>query len=63
MLTFFVSVGGSIGPMITGYIYDLTGSYSNAWLLNLTVLAIVTFLILALKPAPFSRNRGRGPIP
>ena len=50
MQIFFVmAVGGASGPMITGYIYDLTGAYTDAWLLNLIVLAIVTFLILTLK--------------
>jgi len=50
-LTFFAAgIGGGAGPIIAGYIYDLTGSYNGAWLLNLTVLLIVTFLILALKP-------------
>ena len=51
MLTFFMAVGGSLGPIITGYVYDLSGAYTSAWLLNLTVLLMVTFLILALKPA------------
>jgi MFS family permease len=51
MLTFFATgIGGGAGPLIAGYLYDLTGSYNGAWLLNLTVLLIVTFLILALKP-------------
>jgi len=50
MLTFFMAVGGSLGPIMTGYVYDLSGSYTSAWLLNLTVLLMVTFLILALKP-------------
>jgi len=50
-LTFFAAgIGGGAGPLIAGYIYDLTGSYNGAWLLNLTVLLLVTFLILALKP-------------
>ncbi|MEW6335700.1 MAG: MFS transporter [Thermodesulfobacteriota bacterium] len=50
MLVFFVmAVGGTSGPMIAGYIYDLTGSYRSAWLLNLAVLSIVTFMILTLK--------------
>ncbi len=50
MQVFFVmAIGGTSGPMITGYIYDLTGSYTNAWLLDLAVLVIVTFLILTLK--------------
>jgi sugar phosphate permease len=51
MLTFFMAVGGSLGPIMTGYVYDLSGSYRSAWLLNLAVLLMVTFLILALKPA------------
>jgi OFA family oxalate/formate antiporter-like MFS transporter len=50
-LTFFTAgIGGGAGPLIAGYLYDLTGSYNGAWLLSLTVLLIVTFLILALKP-------------
>ena len=60
LLVFFVmAIGGSTGPMITGYIYDLTGSYANAWLLNLAVLVIVTFLILTLKkPGKISAQTG-----
>ena len=46
---FVMAIGGSTGPMITGYIYDMTGSYDQAWLLHLAVLVIVTFLILTLK--------------
>jgi sugar phosphate permease len=51
MLTFFMTVGGSIGPVLTGYIYDISGSYRSAWLLNLALMLMATFLILALKPA------------
>jgi MFS family permease len=52
VLTFFAAgIGGGVGPVMAGYIYDRTGSYQGAWLLNLAVLLIVTFLILALKPA------------
>ncbi len=60
LLVFFVmAIGGSTGPMIAGYIYDLTGSYANAWLLNLAVLVIVTFLILTLKkPGKISAQTG-----
>jgi MFS family permease len=50
VLVFFVTaIGGGAGPVITGYIYDLTGSYTDAWLLNLAVLVIVSFLIHTLK--------------
>jgi sugar phosphate permease len=52
MLTFFATgIGGSAGPLIAGYIYDLTGSYAWAWGLNLAVLAFVACLILFLRPA------------
>jgi MFS family permease len=50
MQVFFVmAIGGTSGPVIAGYIYDLTGSYADAWILNLAVLVFVTFLILTLK--------------
>ncbi len=50
MQVFFVmAIGGTSGPMIGGYIYDLTGSYAEAWRLNLAALVFVTFLILGLK--------------
>ena len=52
MLIFFVAgFGGSIGPVIGGLIYDRTGSYVNAWLLNLILLMAISLLILTLKPA------------
>ena len=62
MLVFFVmALGGFTGPILTGYIYDKTGSYANAWLLHLAVLVIVTFLILTLKK-PGKRPAQRGEI-
>jgi MFS family permease len=52
MLIFFVAgVGGSLGPVIGGLIFDRTGSYTNAWLLDLILLMVISVLILALKPA------------
>jgi MFS family permease len=52
MLIFFVAgIGGSIGPVVGGVIFDRTGSYANAWLLNLIVLMAISLLILTLKPA------------
>jgi sugar phosphate permease len=59
MLTFFMTIGGSVGPVMTGYVYDISGSYTTAWLLNITVLVIATFLILALKPADRMRRPAR----
>jgi MFS family permease len=52
MLIFFVAgIGGSIGPVVGGVIYDRSGSYANAWLLSLSVLMAISLLILTLKPA------------
>jgi sugar phosphate permease len=57
MLIFFVAgFGGSIGPVVGGLIYDRTGSYVNAWLLNLILLIAISGLILTLKPA---KKKGR----
>ncbi|HOD28913.1 MAG TPA: MFS transporter [Syntrophales bacterium] len=51
ILTFFVAgIGGSIGPVLGGALYDRLGSYTYAWQLNLVVLILAVFLILAMKP-------------
>ena len=62
MLIFFVAgFGGSIGPVIGGLIYDRTGSYVQAWLLNLIVLMAISVLILALKPAQANDTARQNP--
>jgi len=51
LLTFFTAgVGGSIGPVLGGIIYDKTGSYDYAWRLNIVVLIFISILMLFLKP-------------
>jgi MFS family permease len=50
LLTFFVvGIGGSLGPVIGGLVYDATGSYRAAWWLNLALLVAATAGILSLK--------------
>ncbi len=52
LLGFFaVGLGGSFGPIFGGIVYDVTGSYTNAWQLNVTGLILVAALIQLLKPA------------
>jgi len=65
ILTFFVAgVGGSIGPVLGGFIYDRLGSYAYAWQLHLAVLVLVVFLILAMKPRVENPEPRRGsPVP
>jgi sugar phosphate permease len=51
IMTFFVAgIGAGIGPVITGLVYDLNGSYTPAWIFNIAIFASVTFLILLMKP-------------
>jgi MFS family permease len=48
-----MGVGGTIGPWLGGHIYDVTGSYSNAFLLSMVCffLAWVTYAIAAPRNA------------
>ncbi len=50
MLTFFNGIGGSIGPIIGGAIYDHFGSYVYVWQANIAILIVVALLLLTLKP-------------
>ena len=43
-------VGGALGPILGGFIYDKTGSYRPGWIMNTVFLLIISLLILALKP-------------
>ena len=49
------SIGGAIGPLLGGYIFDTTNSYGTAFLISAVglVLAIVlVFLLKVRKQAP-----------
>ena len=50
VLTFFVAgIGGSIGPLLCGFIYDFYGTYTYAWRIGLAFLLFSSFLILSLR--------------
>ncbi len=49
MLTFFIGIGGSAGPILGGIIYDRFGSYTSVWLTNTVVLIVVAAMLLTLK--------------
>lgn len=49
LLTFFIGVGGSIGPILGGVIYDNFGSYHYLWIINIAVLTTISIVILTLK--------------
>lgn len=49
-LLFFVGgVGGALGPLVGGLIYDSLGSYTYAWQFNIILLVIAALVVLALK--------------
>ena len=52
VLVFFATgVGGSLGPILGGFIFDKTGSYAAGWMINTIILLFVSIFILILKPA------------
>jgi MFS family permease len=58
-LTFFVvGIGGSLGPIAGGILYDLTGSYRSAWWLILGLLIAAAAGILCLR-----RHAARAALP
>lgn len=50
MLTFFIGLGGSIGPIVGGIIYDRFGTYRSVWQANIAILIAVSLMLLSLKP-------------
>jgi cyanate permease len=50
-VTFLIGIGGAIGPLLGGLIFDTFGSYTYVWQLNILTLTGVALLILTLKKA------------
>lgn len=48
--TFIGTIGGAIGPVISGRLFDITGSYQQGFLLSLALSTIAIVLIFFLKP-------------
>jgi MFS family permease len=51
VILFSGTIGGSVGPLLTGYIFDLTGSYRAAFIL-LTALAVMGLALILLLRKP-----------
>jgi LPXTG-motif cell wall-anchored protein len=61
-LTFFAAgIGGSLGPLAGGLVYDLTGSYRSAWWLILGLILAAAAGILTLKRHPTADGSGLPP--
>lgn len=48
---FAVNIGGGIGPVLAGYIFDISGSYKWAFLICLILVAIALIISFSLRPA------------
>jgi len=44
------STGAAVGPLVTGYIHDITGSYHNAFLVCIALAVVGFILSVLLKP-------------
>ncbi len=51
-------IGAASGPLLGGYIFDTSASYSLAFILSASVMIMITLLIGILKPEYKSRNLG-----
>jgi len=52
LLTFLIGMGGAVGPILGGVIFDALGSYARVWQLNMLMLAVAAIVILTLKKDP-----------
>lgn len=51
IVSFCLTVGGAIGPMLAGHIYDVTQSYQLVFLIMIGIGIFGLLLTLFLKPA------------
>lgn len=49
VVTLLYTIGGAIGPSATGYIYDITGSYSTAFWIATAVAVLACVLAIVIK--------------
>jgi len=47
---FFGTIGGAIGPILTGYIFDITGAYRVAFIVLILFAIIGSIPIMFLRP-------------
>ena len=50
VIIFSVTIGGAIGPVLAGHIFDITSSYQLAFLACAGVAIMGTMMTLLLKP-------------
>jgi MFS family permease len=56
MMSFGFTVGGALGPLVTGYLYDLRGDYQLAFIISAIIGLLGVLLTLSIRPI---RTAGR----
>ena len=51
MVLFFGTLGGSVGPILTGWVFDQFGSYTPAFI-TLALCAAIALLLVRTLPKP-----------
>ena len=54
-------VGAMVGPMVTGWARDVTGSFAAGCLISAVVSAVGAVIVLRVRPPEASRPRGAAP--
>jgi len=47
-VAFTYTIGGALGPYLSGYIFDMTGGYNPAFMISAVLIAIAVLLTVAL---------------
>ena len=50
LISFGFTIGAAVGPLITGYLFDLTGNYQAAFMVCAALGVIGLILTAALRP-------------
>ncbi|MFC1968783.1 MFS transporter, partial [Chloroflexota bacterium] len=51
-------IGAAIGPTLAGYIFDISGSYSAAFLTGAIAMSVAAFFFLLLQAPKAARGKG-----
>ncbi len=51
-VTFAAAIGGAVGPVLAGHIFDVTGSYQLAFIMCIAITVIAIVALTFLKPLP-----------
>jgi len=60
IIGFSIGLGSAVGPVFTGYVYDVVGSYTIPFIVCGVAAAISALLVLFVKPLP---DRPQEPVP